>query len=804
MQFVQVAVALPVRGHFTYRVPSLLLGQVGVGHAVLVPFGPRKVTGYVVADAGTPDLKRIKPLDRLLDPRPAFDATQLRFFHWVARYYQAGLGEVIATALPSAMKAGTRTVHLATDQGVEALAQGAVQDAPAEVLRELVARPGLTRRGVQRRLRDLLEPKESKRALDALLRKGWAEAEQKQTGGTVAMEATLVLEIDPAELSAHLPRAGARQRAVVQAIAAAGGVMTKAQLVADQGPYARTAVKALSEAKVVTEELRERRDAVVQGELPERRAPPTLTPAQQAAVAAILGPPRAHLLHGVTGAGKTEVYLRAAAQVLERGQQVLVLVPEIGLTPLLTGRFRARFGDQVAVLHSGLTPAQRVTEWRRIRAGAANVAVGARSALFAPFQDLGLLVVDEEHDDSYKQDDGVRYNARDLAIVRGHQAGCPVVLGSATPALESWHNARTGRYGLIQLLERPTPRPVPAIELVDLNQEPKGEDGRAPLVAAPIQDAMTRALADGSQVIVLYNRRGYATMVECQDCGASFDCPSCGVSLVLHQSQRTLTCHYCGFHREMPRECTLCGGVLDELGKGTERIEQALAELFPDVALDRMDADTTGARGAHHRILERFRTGQTQLLVGTQIVAKGHDFPNVSLAVILGVDHVMRMPDFRAAERAFALITQLAGRAGRGDRPGRVLLQTRQPEHYVFQHLGDFDAFARQEVRQRELLRYPPMARLALVRVEGALRGPTDDAAWALQRRLRATADGETIEVLGPAKAALPRLMGRWRLQLMLRGSDPRAFSSWLRDSDLSPPGKGVRVVLDVDPRSLL
>ncbi|MCB9759903.1 MAG: primosomal protein N' [Alphaproteobacteria bacterium] len=798
LPYARIAVAVPVQQPFTYAVPAGLKDRLARGHAVLVPFGPRQVTGYVldrIADPGCPPDK-LKPVARLLDPEPAFDDLQLDFFRWIARYYQAGLGEVIATALPTAMKARSRTAHRATEAGVDALALGAVDGADAEVLREVIKRPGLTRRGLLRRLSDLLDADEAGRALERLVRRDQVSRTQEEAGGVGGMTRVARRLGDPEG------SLGRRQAELLDALAE--GEVEVAELVAAQGPYTHAALRRLEELGLVSLELRERRDAVVLGELPARRAPPTLTPAQQAAVDAILGPPKTHLLFGVTGSGKTEVYLRAAAAVLERGQQVLVLVPEIGLTPLLTGRFRARFGESVAVLHSGLTGAQRLREWRRIRAGEARVAVGARSALFAPFHDLGLLVVDEEHDDSYKQDDGVRYNARDLAVVLGRARGCPVVLGSATPSMETVFNADSGRYGRVELLERPTPRPVPEIELVDLNQEPR-VDGRVPLVAAGVARALRACFAAGGQAIVLYNRRGYATFVQCPDCGGAYTCPSCGVGLVYHQKQRTLSCHYCGFHRPYASACPACGGEVEVLGRGTEQVEETLAAMFPDVPIARMDADTTAARGAHHRILRAFGDGETRLLVGTQVVAKGHDFPGVHLAVVLGVDHVLMMPDFRAAERAYSLITQLAGRAGRGDTAGRVFVQTHHPEHYVFQLLGDPRGFAAEELRHRKPLRYPPYGRLALLRTEAADRDAAVNAAWTIARRLRATADGRRVQVLGPAQAALPRLVGRWRYQLLLRGLDAGPFHRWLGDQDLAPPsGPRVRVALDVDPRSLM
>jgi len=506
----------------------------------------------------------------------------------------------------------------------------------------------------------------------------------------------------------------------------------------------------------------------------------------------------------VTGSGKTEVYLRCAAGILEQGKQVLVLVPEIGLTPQLTGRFRARFGERVAVLHSGLSSAQRLREWRRIRAGEAQIAVGARSALFAPFADLGLVVVDEEHDDSYKQDDGVRYSARDMAVVRASLAGCAVVLGSATPSMESYTNALENRYGLLELTTRPTAHEVPEIEQIDMRTV-EAIDGKRPLIAPRLQAALEQAFQAGGKAIVLFNRRGYATFVQCNSCGGSYECPSCGVSLVLHQSQRTLSCHYCGFHRPYHHRCPHCEGELEVLGRGTEQVEEVLADMFPQVPVGRMDADTTRAQGAHHRLLEEFSQGKIRLLIGTQMVAKGHDFPDVHVAAVIGADHVLRMPDFRAAERTFSLLTQLAGRAGRGNVTGRVFVQTHHPQHYALQTLGDFRAFYAAELRGRDLLAYPPLSRLVLLRIEGAKKPDALQAAFDLANRLRKGVDGKRIQVLGPAPAALPRLVGRWRFQVLVRGADKKALRHWLDTTEIGlERARGVRLAIDVDPRHLM
>ena len=812
-RFAEVAVALPVDGAFTYRVPEGM--PIAVGHAVLVPFGRQQVTGYVVGLTDHTDLSKLRSVQRLLDEQPALSSDQLDFCRWASGYYLSSLGETIATALPRAYRARARRCLVPTPAGVELIAtSGADESLRMTVLREVAARPGRTRRGLLRRLDAEAEGASATRALDGLLRAGLVAVEEREVKGP-GSTITVARLTGPVDALPRLP--GARMRGVLSHLADAGGSLDLPALVQLEGKGARDAVRRLVERGLVETAEREDRTAAGFGAiLPDTRPAPTLNAAQQAALDAITGADRgAFLLHGVTGSGKTEVYLQAAAQTLAAGKQVLVLVPEIALTPLLVGRFAGRFGDRIAVLHSGLTGSQRLREWRRIRAGEAQVAIGARSCLFAPFSDLGLVIVDEEHDDSYKQDDGVRYNARDLAVVRGHMAACPVVLGSATPSLESWQNGERGRYTRLRMPERATPRPVPSIELVDMRGR-AGSEALAPELVGALADT----LSEGGKAIVLYNRRGYAPVVECTGCGATHTCPSCGVGMVLHQRLGRVTCHYCGFHRPHVQRCETCGGEVQVLGHGTERVEEALSEAFPGVGVARMDADTTRTRGAHQRILDGFSRGESRLLVGTQLVAKGHDFPDVRVAAVVGVDHILTMPDFRSAERTWSLVTQLAGRAGRGDRPGRVLVQTRHADHFVFRLLaeqgpdGDMDRFYTEEARQRRVLGYPPFARLALIRIEGADRNATHRRASEVARAARELAaahrdpdDPRSIDVLGPVSAPLGRLVGRWRYQVVLRGRDLPRFRRWLDASRRllrEAQRGGVRVLIDVDPRSLL
>ncbi|RME21714.1 MAG: primosomal protein N' [Deltaproteobacteria bacterium] len=816
---VQLALALPVRDSFTYAVPAGM--ELSLGHAVLAPFGRQRVTGYVIGpgDPSVPEA-RLKAVTRLLDPVPAFDAEQLRFLQWIARYYQSGLGEVIATALPAGMKARSRRVALPTEAGIQLLAQpGLVEEERLLVLREVVARPGLTAGGLARRLHEELSADQVKRQLDALVADGLVQLNDREVRGPRA-RLKLVRRLPDAPLPRRM---GPQMRAVLDLLDDESGALPLPRLVERLGSGIRPVVRRLQDRGVVEVVEVEDRRALALRRAREPDVAPPLNPAQQRAVDAItaaLSSPRPTplLLHGVTGSGKTEVYLQAAATALARQRQVLLLVPEISLTPQLTGRVRARFGDAVAVLHSGLTAAGRQQQWQRIRAGEARLAVGARSALFAPFRELGLIIVDEEHDDSYKQDEGVRYHARDCAVVRGQMAGCPVVLGTATPSLESWHNARLGRYRHLRLPTRATARSVPRVELVDQRGRPPDEV-LSPELAAAIEET----LAAGGKAIVLFNRRGYAPVVECPGCGGHYACPSCGVGLVHHRGRAPrMLCHYCGYSQPFQPACPSCGTDVEILGHGTARVEEVLAEAFPEAGLLRMDADTTRGAGRHQELLDRFRDGAARILVGTQMVAKGHDFPDVHLAAVVGVDHLLMLPDFRSAERVHALVTQLAGRAGRGEVAGRVLVQTRQPDHDVFRHLTDaphlppdidpgpfpldpgMDAFLVAEHARRRRLAHPPWIALVLLRVEGTDRDATRNAARDL---VDALPHAPGVQVKGPIAAPLSRLVGRWRFQVVVRGGSRAALQQWLARAGPTlsrSPRRGIRLRIDVDPRSLL
>ena len=507
------------------------------------------------------------------------------------------------------------------------------------------------------------------------------------------------------------------------------------------------------------------------------------------------------LLHGVTGSGKTEVYLRAIAETLEQGRQALVLVPEIALTPQLVERFRSWFQKldvRLSVLHSGLSDGERYDAWCRVARGDADVVIGARSAVFAPLDELGLIVVDEEHDGSYKQSEGFRYHARDLALMRGQRDRAVVLLGSATPALTTYQRARDGHLGYLALPERTAERPLPDVHLVDLAEH--REDG---LLSQPLQAALAETLAAGEQALLLLNRRGYAPFLLCHDCGATLRCPNCEITLTYSQLQRSLRCHYCDFRQTPPDSCDRCGGArFFPEGMGTERLEEEIRQLFPDARLARMDRDTTMRKGAHHRLVDRMSAGKIDVLIGTQMIAKGHDFPAVTLVGVLNTDTALNLPDFRSAERVFSLLSQVAGRAGRGDRPGRVLIQTYATDNYAIDHVTrhDYRGFAELELTQRQALAYPPFGYLVNLVLSGNDLARLKGAA----ERLSVELDGaeDAVEVLGPAPCLLSRLRNRHRMQILLKAQqrDPlrRDIALLSRLKKALPPG--VQLAVDIDP----
>ncbi len=598
---------------------------------------------------------------------------------------------------------------------------------------------------------------------------------------------------------------GARQREILDFIRAAK--QASLSLLRQHFAAPHVVLQRLVELSYLQVEDVERcRDPFAEIAVAEHR-PVSLNPAQQQAVDNIEAALQrsadftSFLLHGVTGSGKTEVYLQAIARALERGRQALMLVPEIALTPQLVTRFRSWFQDRdvrLAVLHSGLSDGERYDAWRQVARGDVDVVIGARSAVFAPLPDLGLIVVDEEHDGSYKQSEGFRYNARDLALMRGQMDEAVVVLGSATPVLTTYQRALEGHVTYLPLPERTSERNMPQVQLIDLSQH-QGES----LLSEPLQTALAEALAAGEQALLLLNRRGYAPFLLCHDCGASLRCPNCEITLTYSQVQRSLRCHYCDYHQRPPNTCEHCNGLrLLPEGMGTERLEEEIRRNFPASRVARMDRDTTSRKGAHHRLVEQMMAGEIDVLIGTQMIAKGHDFPAVTLVGVLNADTALNMPDFRSAERVFSLLSQVAGRAGRGDRPGRVMIQTYAVDNsaldYVTRH--DYKGFAELELSQRQVLAYPPFGHLVHLVLSGNDEAKVHNAAEQTCVCLATGADG--VEILGPAPCLLPRLRNKHRVQILLKAQQRSPLRRQIERLSRFRPQlpAGVTLTVDVDP----
>lgn len=819
---VDVVLPLPLDEAFTYEVPEEVRGDVRVGSRVLVPFGPRRMTGLVVGWAERPPASgRLKRIQDVLDDEPAFTGEMLRLTRWIADYYVCGWGEVVKAALPPGTDVESRWRVARTDTP----ADGRAVDAAAKaVLRHLEVHPETTVRGLRQHVR---------RAPLALLRRlerdGLVELTAETTAPQVRVKQEKHLRLAPAfrdpssaqELAARLR--GAKQTAVVETLVALAreGEQGPAQadVLARAGASSAT-LRSLVEKGVIEVFEEEVVRSPLDGLATPAEAPRYLPHgAQQQALEQIdaaidAGRFQAFLLHGVTGSGKTEVYIAALKEVLARGRTGIILVPEIALTPQTVHRFRSHFGDQIAVLHSKMSLGERYDAWRHLRSGRYRVAIGPRSAVLAPLSDLGLIVVDEEHESSYKQfEPAPRYHARDVAVMRAHLNDAVCILGSATPSLESFANAESGKYTLLPMPERVPVAggalaQLPEIQVVDLALEHKKHrlDGALSL---PLREAIGVRLERREQVILLQNRRGYAPILECQSCGFVPTCFDCSVTLTFHKDKRHLRCHYCGRTQRPPERCPKCDAVdFSQLGAGTQRVEEELATVFPEARVLRMDLDTTTRKNAHHELLDRFGRGEADILLGTQMVAKGLDFSRVTLVGVVNADVGMLLPDFRSEERAFQLLTQVAGRAGRADLPGEVILQTRNVDspvlRFACQH--DYEAFARYVLEERWHLGYPPFGRVAGIEFRGPDERRVEEIARTWTGHLRSVAAG--VDVLGPEPAFIGRVKRLYRLHTIVKA--PRQLpmlelQGWMRQAASrfgSVPAE-YHIAVDIDPVGL-
>lgn len=831
---VEVALPLPVHHPFTYRLPQgVRLPEPGT--RVLVPFQRGERIGWVVGPGTPPEgVRRILELYDVLETEPSATPALLRLARWISAYHVTPLGIVLRTILPSVLSDESKDVLVRTEMP-------APNDL-AEADQVLLEAAAAAKHGIGlRRLRSVASHAKGGGAL-------WPRIRRLIQGGLLLHRVEpprtdpalrirkVVRVVDPSpDLGARIEmfRRSPRQRELLEGLEALGGARELSVVTGDDG-FSRgvvTGLERLGVVEVIEEErLRDPFEGRPSPDVPSVFVP---TPEQQAAIDALTtasqnpgSPP--FVLHGITGSGKTLVYMELLREVVERqGRSAMVLVPEIALTPQTVARFRGWFGDRVAVLHSGLSDGERYDAWRQLRSGEKPIVVGARSALFAPLPNLGAVVVDEEHDGSYKQSEAPRYHARDLAVVRGQLEGAVVVLGSATPSLESWKNVERGKFQRLHLPNRAGAGRLPRVEVVDLRTLKRSGTESSPRSAAPnapdpmvlspkLVDAVASRLAKGEQAILLLNRRGYSSFVQCRGCGEVEQCPNCSVSLTYHRRLARLRCHHCRHEAPAPTRCPRCGGTdLSFRGLGTEQVERIVSETFPMARIARMDVDTTGGKWAHADILGRVERREVDLLLGTQMIAKGLDFPNVTLVGVINADVGLHLPDFRSSERTFQLLAQVAGRAGRGALAGEVILQTSLPDHHAISCAltHDYETFATHELADREHPPYPPHRRLVNLITsspdpEKAALAAERGAAWWRELADRGGLNG--LEVVGPAPCPIERLHGRTRWHFFLRlpvAGGPQRVSGALRNfveaSGVLPSGD-VRLAVDRDPVALL
>ena len=821
--FAEVAIPLNVHQTFTYRLPEPIAANAKPGARVLVPFGRQLLTGYIVdlhetlEEAGQAEESfEIKEIEELFDAEPLVTPELLDLTKWIADYYYAPWGETIKSALPAGINSEAEALFTITEAGREALKTKGQHFSYKMQALEFIAQNDQTPMG------ELVKQFEKNRAT--------AIARELQKANLVMVKRQLQSATVKAKkqqavrLIAQIPAEGKplneQQKKVIALLTESAEAIALSELteLADVSPSVIRTLEKRGCVEVFTREVR--RDPLAH--LPPSRtsdqsggeADLTLTDKQQAAldeITAKLGEDSyaAFLLHGVTGSGKTVIYIRAMRATLEKGKTALMLVPEISLTPMFARRLRAHFGDAVAILHSSLSDGERLDEWNRLRRGEARVCIGARSGVFAPMQNVGLIVVDEEHEASYKQDETPRYHGRDTAIMRAHQAGAVIILGSATPSMETFHNAQSGKYHYLKLDERIGGRRLAEVEIVDMRQV-FNRHGKQQVFSDEMKQAILQNAERGEQTLVLLNRRGFSASLICRSCGHRAGCPNCDVALTFHKIESRLICHYCNHHERVPRQCPTCqGSYIYYVGEGTEQIEALLKELYPQMRISRLDRDTTRRRGAFEKLLNEFASGDIDLMVGTQMIAKGHDFPNVTLVCVISVDAGLSMPDFRAAERTFQLLTQVAGRAGRGDKPGRVIIQSYHTEHYALEFAKEqnYEKFYAREIHFRQNMHYPPFVALINVLTRNADFGKAAYLASELAQRIKAADAERVLKVLGPAPAPLARLKGEHRLQVLIKTRYRRQAREALDAAmlGLKEAGQDLRpVTIEVDPVNLM
>lgn len=809
--FAQVVLPIPLDQSFTYSVPSPLRHRIAVGMRAVVPFQKRVETGTVVGLAESSDVPNIRPFIDLPDDGSIFSSELLDLCRWISEYYCCSWGEALQSAVPAGIAIRTKmryTLDLAQ------IATGRFTDKQRKVIAELHSRGPLT----ENQLSKTIGPTALSNTLKSLVTRGVVRAEPLAPDASVSIATETCVRIVESAIPTRVELAQLQRRAPRQAGVYLDLLNNEPERLAaslyEKHGVDSTVLRHLEQRGLIERFEREFYRMPEWGADGRASLKHDLNGDQRAAFGAITAAMDAaqfqtFLLQGITGSGKTEVYLQAIEHALALNRTAIILVPEISLTPQTVGRFKARFHADIAVLHSGLGAGERYDEWRRAQRGEVRIVVGARSAIFAPLPRLGVIVVDEEHDTSYKQSETPRYHARDVAIMRAKLNGAVCVLGSATPSVESYHNSEAGKSLRIELHKRATNALLPEVEVVDMRTENR-EAGMQLMISRRLEDEIGARLRAGDQVLLLLNRRGFAPFVLCPKCGWCAECPDCNVTMTYHAKGAFLSCHYCNGRSDVPQVCDECHfNPLLYLGMGTQKVEDYLQSSFPGARIERMDADTTSGKGGHAKILGRLAAGEIDVLVGTQMIAKGHDYPGVTLVGVIHADTGLGLPDFRAAETTFQLLTQVAGRAGRGDKPGRVIIQTFRPNHYAVQAAArhDYAAFFAREIAEREHAKYPPFRRMANIMIESEDPERAERCAAILHRAARehiASLGFEGLETLGPSPATIRRVkkLYRWNLGLLSKSAKRlNALCRAVRDTYAQDPRTAkTKLKIDLDP----
>ncbi len=835
MSRIEVAVAAPLYQSLSYSFDSAREGD-PVGRRVLVRLGAQKVTGYVLGLLPEEDVSyRILPVLRFLDGRdqPLFPSNMVPFFRWIAQYYHHPIGEVVRTALPGGLTRRNRKVIKLCSLPLEKTpewpdAAGSVPDWLETLCSKKVLTPAVSRR--------VLADGDARKVIDGWIREGLVVLDDIVENEKIREKTERCYRLLQQIELPDAPQADAGREALKEAagrkingralgIPQLRTLMYLSQIAAEKDievvpakdlrkiySGASKALKILEERGIVASEKRRIYRNPFGETLTHFAKPERLSEEQEQVLSQILpaldaGNFKTFLLHGVTGCGKTEVYLRAAEQTLGNGRDVMVLVPEIALATQLEAHFVSRFGEQVILLHSGLSQGERFDQWSLAMKGRARVVIGARSAVFAPLQNVGLIVVDEEHDSAYKQEDGLRYQGRDLAVLRARCSSAVVILGSGTPAITSYASARNGKFELLHMRQRVQNRALPDVTLVDLRNTSEKKRGEA--LGRKLNEELAQNLKDKKQSILLLNRRGFSSIYLCRDCGEPVQCRHCHISLTYHKKRKKLVCHYCGFSLRENVICAKCNSTeLIPVGFGTERVELELRERFPDARIERIDSDTAADRRKFHKVLKKMHGQEIDILIGTQMIAKGHDFPNVTLVGVVFADGGLSMPDYRGAERTYQLLSQVSGRAGRGESPGRVVVQTLRPEHYAIElaRTHDYEKLYDREMEIRSNPRFPPYLRMVNLKISGSSESLVQKTAVELAQLCRADAGGQ-VEVLGPAPSPIDRIRDRYRWQVLLKGAGPgplHALCEMILENSARLSKGDIRIAVDVDPESMM